>query len=279
VIVALNGTSYSAPVHQVTPSMAIFAMPVDCDAAGTLMVARGDIFGAAAALCDPKGCGGRPAGWPCEDGNACTVDDTCDGSDACVGGPPLSCDGACLICDPASGCVPKPEGATCREAAGPCDVTETCTGASGACPPDAFAPSSVGCDDGNACTAADHCDGAADVCRSAPVFCDDPCLTGVCDPQVGCVARDGAAALTCRVEECGRPRLLRKARKQALAIDRALAQGKTPRVRRVKRLKGLLRRCGLGTSKRLATPHRSSDHAGSAGHGASPAGFEPTLPT
>ena len=78
-----------------------------------------------------------------------------------------------------------------------------------------------------------------------PVFCDDPCLTGVCDPQTGCVARDGAGALTCRVDECERPRLLRKARKLAVVIDQALEEGKTPGGQRVKRLKRLLRRCGL----------------------------------
>jgi hypothetical protein len=245
VAVALDGASHTAPVHQVTPSMLVFEMPVDCDAAGTLVVARGNTVGVPAVLCDPKGCVGRPAGWPCEDGSACTVDDACDGDGACIGGPPLSCDGTCNACDPGSGCVPKPEGSMCREAAGPCDVAEGCTGASVDCPPDAFAPASIGCDDANACTADDRCDGTSAACRSLPVSCADPCLTGVCDPQLGCVARDGAAALTCRVEECARPRLRRKARKQALVIEQALEQGKTPGGRRVKRLKGLLRRCGL----------------------------------
>jgi len=296
VIVTLNGVAYDAPVHQVTPSMLMFAMPVDCTAAGTLTVARGTSVGTPAVLCDPKGCGGQPAGWPCEDGNACTVDDHCDAESACLAGGPLVCDGPCLTCDPASGCVPKPatalcddgsacttgdhcsgdantcvlqgvlactaaclsgtcdagtgcvpkpEGSTCREAAGPCDVVESCTGSSGDCRPDGFAAASASCDDGNACTEGDHCSGTASVCAGAPVLCDDPCLTGVCDPGAGCVLRDGAGALTCRVGECRKARLTRKARKLALLIDHAIDRGKLPRARRVQRLERLLERCGV----------------------------------
>jgi len=50
----------------------------------------------------------KPNGTSCDDGNACTTNDTC-GSGACVGGSALSCpddDHVCTadVCDPASGC-------------------------------------------------------------------------------------------------------------------------------------------------------------------------------
>jgi hypothetical protein len=288
--------SHGAAVHQVTPSMLMFKMPVDCDAAGTVTVARGTTVGSPGVICDPKGCLDQPAGSPCEDGNACTVDDTCDGEGACVGGGPLVCDGPCLACDPASGCVPKPStascddqsactvgdhcsgqantcvsrgtldcaapcltgacdpalgcepkpaGSTCREPVGPCDVAESCTGSSSDCPPDQFAPVTTSCDDGSACTVGDHCSGASDVCAGAPASCDDPCLTGVCDPGAGCVPRDGASALTCRIRECRKARFKRETRHLALLIDHAIERGKLPKARRVQRLKSLLERCGL----------------------------------
>lgn len=328
VAIALDGVTYDAPVHQVTPAMLVFAMPVDCDAPGTITLARGSQVGLPAALCDPKGCADRPAGAPCDDGDACTLDDHCDGAGGCAAGAPRECAAPCLECDPAVGCVPKPltaacddrnvctlgdhcsgesntcvpfevltcasacltgacdpeqgcvrkaQGTTCRDGAGPCDVaetcdgaspdcpadvfraadgvcraatgpcdvTETCTGTGPDCPPDAFAPAVVSCDDASACTTNDHCSGTADACTGTPVVCDQACLTGVCDPGLGCVARDGASALTCRVDECAKARLHRKVRKLGVIIDNALEQGKTPKARRVARLRTLLTRCGV----------------------------------
>src|SRR5438093_1391345 len=51
----------------------------------------------------------------------------------------------------------------CRASAGQCDVAETCTGSSGACPADGFQPSGTGCDDADPCTAGEVC-GAAGAC-------------------------------------------------------------------------------------------------------------------
>src|SRR5206468_3237785 len=68
----------------VTPTMLAFRMPFDCFAPLTLEVAKRDPSGSRVAatmpLCDPKGCMDEPAGTPCDDGNACTVNDACDGS-------------------------------------------------------------------------------------------------------------------------------------------------------------------------------------------------------
>ncbi len=111
--------------------------------------------------CDPtRGCELMPASAPCDDGNACTIDDHCRGDAAvCVGGGRLSCAGTCLLgsCDPASGCRPKAETAFCS--------------------------------DGNACTEHDHCSGDANVCLAGPAAsCDDgdACTIDSCVAPTGC---------------------------------------------------------------------------------------------
>ena len=335
----------------VTPTMLAFRMPFDCFAPLTLEVSKGDPSGnrsfAFIPLCDPKGCADQSAGTPCDDGDACTLDDRCDGNGSCGGGAPLVCDGPCLACDPLAGCVPKPvsagcddgdacttgdhcgdgnvcvsgqavvcggqcltgacdplvgclpkpadtpctdgnactvgdhcsgegndclpgapracsgqcltgtcdpqrgcepqpAGTVCRPAAGPCDVAETCTGATAECPADGFEPATASCNDNDACTEGDHCSGAADVCvAGAPSVCDGPCLTGICDPQAGCRPKEGVKALTCRVDECGRVRLHRSLRKLAVLMDQAVDAGRPPKARRIRRFAELLARCGV----------------------------------
>jgi hypothetical protein len=100
---------------------------------------------------------------PCDDGNACTVDDACDG-DVCVG-TPVDCSG---------------QGDTCNAAS--CDPA----GAEGNC--DTLTPLKNGtpCDDGDACTTSDAC--LNGTCSGPPVDCsnlDDDCNVGVCDPATG----------------------------------------------------------------------------------------------
>src|SRR5207247_9810629 len=95
---------------------------------------------------------------PCNDGNACTTNDTCSGG-ACVGGPGPNCNdnNVCTddSCHPATGCV---------------NTNNT-------------AP----CSDGNACTRTDTCRSGA--CAGGnPVVCtaSDQChVAGVCDPSTG----------------------------------------------------------------------------------------------
>ncbi|NMC70324.1 MAG: hypothetical protein GYA57_09695 [Myxococcales bacterium] len=67
------------------------------------------------------------------------------------------CDGATLDC-PADGRLEA--GVVCRFAAGPCDVAEVCDGATSDCPADEVSPAGAACDDGNACSLEDACDGA-----------------------------------------------------------------------------------------------------------------------
>jgi hypothetical protein len=107
-----------------------------------------------------NGCAAPVAdGTPCQDGDACTVSDTCQ-SGVCVPGAALACDDAnpCTTdgCDPAWGCV---HGWTTDP-----------------------------CDDGSACTAKDLC--AFGVCAGLlALVCNDgdPCTDNACDPASGCV--------------------------------------------------------------------------------------------
>src|SRR5439155_597285 len=80
-----------------------------------------------------------------------------------------------------------------------CDVAETCTGISGACPADAFAPSTTSCtgaSQGGACDndAADHCTGTSNACvdvfRSSATVCR--ASAGQCDVAESCTGTSGA---------------------------------------------------------------------------------------
>jgi hypothetical protein len=102
---------------------------------------------------------------PCDDGNPCTVGDTCSQSGICQPGTPVQC-AQCLFCDPA--------------------------GTSPTCVPD---QAQVGrpCNDSNACTANDVCTAtlgvATGMCAGTPITCDDnnDCTTDTCNPDSGCV--------------------------------------------------------------------------------------------
>ncbi len=122
-----------------------------------------------AGICDGGVCVEPGCEDPCDDGDACTVDDACEG-DTCVG-LPVDCSGAGDDCNAAS-CILKGEegncdllepindGMTCNDGAGICD--------GGVCvEPGCEDP----CDDGNACTIDDACDG--DLCQGQEVDCSD----------------------------------------------------------------------------------------------------------
>ena len=158
--------------------------------------------------CDPAiGCVALNNANPCDDGNACTVDDKC-ASGQCTGAAPLSCNDNNPCTDDgcnAEGCVNTPntkpcqdgdlctEGDTCADGAcvagGPivCDDANPCTddacGESGC----AYAANSLDCDDANACTIVDTCKDGECV-GDVPLDCNDanPCTTDTCDPTLGC---------------------------------------------------------------------------------------------
>ena len=132
-----------------------------------------------------------PAGG--RNGASCTTGATCasgfctDGvccDTACGGGAP----GDCQACSVAAGaavdgtCGPRAAGTVCRAAAGACDVAETCTGSSAACPADRLASAGAVCR-----TAAGRCD-AAETCTGSSAACPADRLEPageVCRPAAG----------------------------------------------------------------------------------------------
>ncbi len=128
----------------------------------------------------------------CDDGNICTAADKCTAG-AC-GGVPLPCDDGneCTfdLCDPTSGCVHPPvQGQVVCDDDDACTEGETCDGAACA------GGTAVDCDDGDPCNGVETCDGGCQA--GAPLLCDDgdPC-DGVesCTAFVGCEA---GTALEC----------------------------------------------------------------------------------
>ncbi len=163
-------------------------------------------------FCDEKtgACVFTPNTAPCDDGNACTTGDACQ-EGVCLGAPRVCDDiNSCTAdsCDPAVGCVFQPanDGKKCSDgnlcttddvcSSGKCAgtpkvcddqnpcTTDFCDEKTGAC---VFTPNTAPCDDGNACTTGDACQGGQ--CMGTPISCNDnnECTTDSCDPDHGCV--------------------------------------------------------------------------------------------
>ncbi len=167
----------------------------------------------------------RPAGTSCSDGNSCTTGDVCSAAGEC-GGTIYSCPapGVCqdrVDCDGAGGCVPV------NSAAGtPCSDGDLCTrndicNGLGACSGGAFTctpgqcdsaaacdgtgctftrrTSGTTCDDQNACTRDDVCDGTGG-CGGTAYTCSAPTecqLSVTCDGAGGCGVVDRASGTAC----------------------------------------------------------------------------------
>ncbi len=95
-------------------------------------------------------CFHNAAAGPCEDGDPCTLDDTCNNG-TCASG-------VVKACDDGNGCTAD----ACKD--GACTST----------------PKSAACDDGDACTLKDTC--AAGACKGVAMACDDgdPCTADMC---------------------------------------------------------------------------------------------------
>ncbi|MEW5853230.1 MAG: hypothetical protein AB2A00_30900, partial [Myxococcota bacterium] len=161
-------------------------------------------------FCDPfAGCGQVYNAAPCDDGDACSVNDRCSGG-GCSGEAVLcpDDDNACTTtaCDPSTGCghvfnaEPCDDGDYCTVddlcAAGACSgvprdcsdgnpcTDDACDSVMAAC---VHLDNFMACDDGDACTGDDACTLGA--CVGTPVDCtvQDPCLVGECVPALGCV--------------------------------------------------------------------------------------------
>ncbi len=136
-------------------------------------------------------------GTPCDDGDACTTNDSCNqGTASCLGGPPPNCDDGNVCtgdsCDSGSGCVHLPlDGSPCRPAAGDCDIEEVCDGST--CPADVKSTSECRAANG-ACDVAESCDGVGDDCPPdgvAPMGSQCRAAVGDCDVAESC---DGTGA-------------------------------------------------------------------------------------
>ncbi|MES1240441.1 MAG: hypothetical protein ABUT39_02375 [Acidobacteriota bacterium] len=81
----------------------------------------------------------------------------------------------------------KTAGTVCRSASGTCDVAESCTGSSAACPTNLFKASGITCDDGQLCTYNDVCNGAGS-CGGTTITCGggNACSTTVCNGTNAC---------------------------------------------------------------------------------------------
>lgn len=92
----------------------------------------------------------------------------------------------------AANCTLRPAGASCRPPAGPCDVGESCTGGSAACPADTFAPPTVVCraaSAGEDCDVDELCTGAGPGCPAdavAPSGTSCRPASGACDVAESC---------------------------------------------------------------------------------------------
>lgn len=119
-------------------------------------------------VCDPAvGCKEVPVndGSPCDDGQFCTQNDSCQAG-VCAAGTPLQCapPGGCFIsvCDEvANSCtsIPGNDGTACEDG-NACTVGTTCT--AGVCLGGAPANDGIACDDGTSCTMGEFC--SAGVC-------------------------------------------------------------------------------------------------------------------
>jgi len=161
--------------------------------------------------CAPaKGCYHVPQSGDCDDGDACTANDSCKGG-ACTLADPVNCDDGleCTAggCDKGTGCSHLAVAGACDDG-DPCTVGDACLKTScvagkgslcddgKACTLDScdagnakcsHQPTSGACDDGNACTAGETC--ASGACGGGKlVGCDDgnPCTEDTCTPKGGC---------------------------------------------------------------------------------------------
>ena len=155
------------------------------------------------------GCLFTPNKAPCDDANACTWGDVCAGG-KCIGQKAVDCDDAnpCTDdwCDPVAGCQHKFNEAPCDDS-NACTLMDRCNGGEclgtsalvcddgNVCTDDScdpkkgciFVPNEAPCDDHNSCTVNDVCKGGE--CRgSGTLQCDDNnyCTKDICLPDGGC---------------------------------------------------------------------------------------------
>lgn len=143
-------------------------------------------------LCDPKaGCATKNNTAPCDDKNACTLNDVCSGGN-CQPGTPAPCtdNDPCTDdnCDKAKGCVHSaaPNSTSCTTVASCSKLVFT---GGGACQNGKCVAGTKNCDDGNPCTD-DACD--------PKVGCTTKNNTALCDDQDACTTGDVCSSAACQ---------------------------------------------------------------------------------
>ena len=133
----------------------------------------------------------------------CDDDDTCDGSGACVDHVLASgteCRAVAGDCDVAETCTGTSAacpadaflsmGTSCRAVAGDCDVAEACTGTGAACPVDGFVASGTECRaTAGICDAAETCSGSSAACPADGFLASGTscrAASGTCDVAETC---------------------------------------------------------------------------------------------
>ena len=112
-------------------------------------------------------------GAACDDGNPCTLNDTCDSTKSCVPGSPKDCSSLDNQCTDG----------ICNTSTGDCEESYLASGTS--------------CDaDSNPCTLSDACDGSGNCVAGTDKDCssmDDTCNDGVCNTTSGLCEKDPSA--------------------------------------------------------------------------------------
>lgn len=164
-----------------------------CD--GTALTCPTDDFAAAGLTCPSGVCNGMGGCVACSPGAPCSTGVACEvGLFDCSSGVP--------VCIPNG---PALAGTLCRASAGPCDIAESCDGASTSCPADDFDDTRVCRAAAHSCDAPETCDGAGPTCPGdVPAAPGTPCPLGVCDPMAMCrPCADGTPCSTGRDCEIG----------------------------------------------------------------------------
>ena len=181
-------------------------------------------------VCDPKlGCTHLWQEGSCDDGDPCTTEDSCT-DDGCFG-VPLNCDDgeSCTedSCGEDGGCVHSPISGSCTDGnactlgdaceegscvpgplaecapSGPCE-TALCDPATGLCTATLW-DAGTSCEDGDACTQEEQCDGDGG-CVGEPIECAEDgelCELVQCDSESGCETLPANGEFCTPPEGCG----------------------------------------------------------------------------
>jgi hypothetical protein len=142
-----------------------------------------------------------PNGTACASASQCLTGFCVDGvccDNACGGGTTTDCQ-ACSVAAGAAvngTCGILSAGRVCRPSAGVCDVAETCTGTSAACPADGFAPATTVCRPASGvCDVEERCTGTSAACPAdgfLPATTECRASAGVCDVAERCTGTSAA---------------------------------------------------------------------------------------